>query len=91
MIQKQHSEGAPEDPPQVQINKPRSPGATIERQRLIDRHIALRLEIQGIFNDCAHWNEHVRQPHEAPIDPDPDGQLRKVADDIDAMLKREVQ
>jgi hypothetical protein len=73
------------------LNKPLSPGAAIERQRLVERSIALRCEIQSIFDDVSHWNRHVRQPDEAEIDPDPDGELRRICDRIDAMLKSEAQ
>jgi hypothetical protein len=48
-----------------------------------------RMEIQQIFTDVEHWNDSVRKPDEAEIDPDPDGQLAKALKSIDAMLEKE--
>jgi hypothetical protein len=42
-----------------------------ERQRIIG-------EIEQIFIDAEYWNTHVRKPDEAPIDPDPDGQMTAI-------------
>ena len=51
----------------------------------------LRAEIEQIFIDCAYWNEHVRKPHEKPVDPDPDGRLRREADKLDEWLRDELR
>lgn len=59
------------------------------RTELIARMRHLRREIEQIFDDAAHWNEYTRKPSEAPIDPDPDGQLRRIADAFDAALAGE--
>lgn len=61
------------------------------RDRLIHRSIKLRAEIEQIFTDCASWNDNARKPHEEPIDPDPDGQLRRIADALDRTLASESQ
>jgi hypothetical protein len=68
-----------------------NPSERIERQKLLDRVIRLRRDIELEFSTAAHWNEHVRKPDEAPIDPDPGGRLRQVCDDIDSLLKKEAQ
>lgn len=59
------------------------------RERLIRRTIRLRADIEQIFTDCASWNDNARKPHETPIDPDPDGKLRRVADGLDRTLVME--
>lgn len=59
------------------------------RQQIITEVDRLRQEIAQLFTAAHHWNEHVRKPNEARIDPDPDGQLRKIAQGIDAMLATE--
>lgn len=41
-------------------------------------------EIELHFSSVAHWNR--THPDERPIDPDPDGQLRRVAENISHML-----
>lgn len=46
-----------------------------ERQRIVNEARRIKAEIEQIFIDVAHWNEHVRTPFEEPIDPDPDGLL----------------
>lgn len=62
-----------------------------EYRRLIDRARAQRAEIQQIFTDVASWNDNsvARRNGCDPIDPDPDGQLKRIADAIDGMLSRE--
>ena len=49
----------------------------------------IRDEIRQIFTDTAHWNENVRKPHEAIIDPDPDGMMAKIEASYTDALKRE--
>lgn len=56
------------------------------RDQIIAEARVTRGEIEQIFIDCAYWNEHVRKPCEAPIDPDPDGLMRKLANGLDRML-----
>lgn len=59
-----------------------------ERQKLIDRAIKMRLEIQLDFDTEAHWNR--THPNEEPLNAyDPDGVLRRWCDDFDAFLKSE--
>lgn len=47
-------------------------------------------DIRQIFTDCASWNENVRKPHEAPIDPDPDGALACALAHCDGLLNGDV-
>lgn len=44
-------------------------------QSLLARAQRIRAEINQIFLDAEHWNR--LHPHETPIDPDPDGGLRR--------------
>jgi hypothetical protein len=61
----------------------------LERSSIIARAVAMRAEIQQLFDDAAHWNR-VHVPWKGqPIEPDPDGRLRRIADGIDRMLARE--
>ena len=60
-----------------------------ERAEIIERYKNLREKIRQTFLDVEHWNR-VHTPWKgAPIDPDPDGQLRRIAERIDRMLSRE--
>jgi hypothetical protein len=59
------------------------------RQQMIERAVTLRAEIELHFQTYAHWNDNVRKPDEQPIDPDPDGQLLRIAAGIDRMLATE--
>lgn len=64
-----------------------------ERQLIIDRARRLRHDIEQIFTDCASWNDNSvsRRNGAASIDPDPDGQLRRMADGLDRMLAAEAK
>ena len=57
-----------------------------ERDRILKKARAVRDDIEQQFLDIAHWNTHVRKPDEEPIDPDPDGVLRKLQDRLTRML-----
>jgi hypothetical protein len=57
------------------------------RKAIIARARFLRVEIQQIFDDAAHWNRI--NPNQENINPDPDGELRAIAEGIDAMLAKE--
>lgn len=48
------------------------------RESLLKRRDKLAHEIEQIFLDAEHWNTCVRKSHEAPIDPDPDGELKRI-------------
>lgn len=61
------------------------------RQRLIDRAMHIRVEIEQIFIDCASWNDNARKPDEELIDSDADGKLRRMADGLDRMLVAEAE
>ena len=47
----------------------------------------LRADVEQIFRDADHWNR--THPDEDAIDPDADGMLRQLADEIDALLLAE--
>lgn len=57
-----------------------------ERRSLVERTRKLRQEIEQIFIDTAYWNENVRPEGVEPIDPDPDGQLKRAAQGLDRTL-----
>jgi hypothetical protein len=61
------------------------------RQDIVSRAMKLRVEIEQIFTDCASWNANARKPDEPLIDCDPDGELRRVADQLDRLLAAEAQ
>lgn len=48
------------------------------KESLLRRRSRLAHDIEQIFIDAQHWNECVRETHEAPIDPDPDGELKRI-------------
>jgi hypothetical protein len=56
------------------------------RAAIVEKARKLRAEIAQTFADAEHWNR-VNVPWKGPaIDPDPDGQLKRIADGIDRML-----
>ena len=62
-----------------------------KRADIISRARKLRAEIAQTFADAAHWNS-INAPHKGPaIDPDPDGELRRIADGLDKMLAAETK
>jgi hypothetical protein len=59
------------------------------REAIIRRARDMREKIEQIFADAEHWNR-VNVPWKGlPINPDLDGQLRRIADSIDKMLANE--
>jgi hypothetical protein len=58
----------------------------IRRARIIHRLRETRAEVEQIFIDTDHWNQCVRKPNEQPIDPDPDGEMRRLSDAIARVL-----
>lgn len=66
------------------------PGSDADRARIIAHARRLRSDIEQIFTDCEHWNTLVRAPNEAPLDPDPDGTLRHLANGLDRQLAEDV-
>ena len=59
------------------------------RAAIIARARTLRERIAQTFADAEHWNR-VNVPSRGPaIDPDPDGQLKRIADCVDRMLAKE--
>lgn len=67
------------------------PGEAARRARIVENMREARQEIAQIFIDVEHWNTHVRKPHENLIEADPHGDLKRVADFYDRILKRETQ
>lgn len=61
----------------------------MNRQTIIENIRAKRDEVRQLFTDAAHWNEHVRKPHEPEINPDPDGSMREIERAYTATLERE--
>ena len=62
---------------------------TDSRAAIVDKARNIREGIAQIFADAEHWNR-VNVPWKGlAIDPDPDGQLRSIADGIDRMLAAE--
>lgn len=53
---------------------------------LIERAKIIREEIRQIFTDAASWNENYRTPEERPIDPDPDGEMRRALEYVNKYL-----
>ena len=47
----------------------------ITRDKLMAENLEQRLRIEKVFMDAEEWNTKIRQPGEAKINPDPDGQL----------------
>ena len=60
-----------------------------ERAEIIGRARKLRAEIAQTFADAEHWNSRHVPWKGKPIDPDPDGQLKRIADGLDRMLEVE--
>ena len=58
-----------------------------QRGMILANFRLLRADVEQIFRDADHWNR--THPDEDPIDPDPDGTLRQLADEIDALLLAE--
>lgn len=63
-------------------------GVIHQRGILVENMRHMRGEIEKIFIDAAHWSR--LHPDEEPIDPDPDGELRRIADALDVALAKEV-
>lgn len=45
-------------------------------------------EIDQLFIDVDYWNNYVRKPPEPPIDPDPDGELKRIRHKVQSDLNR---
>ena len=59
------------------------------RSAIMDSARKLRADIAQAFADAEHWNR-VNVPWRGPaIDPDPDGQLERIAAGLDRMLAAE--
>jgi len=67
------------------LNPPLSTEAARQRVALVRRARRMAKEIRQIFTDCDSWNRNVRKPHEAKIDPDPDGKLREMLVGLERM------
>ena len=62
---------------------------TDSREAIIQRARDMRVNIEQIFSDAEHWNRLHVPWKGLPINPDPDGKLRRIADGIDKMLANE--
>ena len=59
------------------------------RAAIVARALDIRAGIAQIFADAERWNS-LNVPWKGPaINPDPDGQLKRIADGIDRMLAAE--
>lgn len=56
----------------------------VDRAELFQRMRRHRAEVEQIFIDVEHWNRI--HPDEEPLDPDPDGTMRRIADAYDKAL-----
>lgn len=59
------------------------------RSEIINRAKKLRSEITQIFADADHWNKK-NTPWQKAIDPDPDGELKKMAEMLDRVLTDDI-
>ena len=57
------------------------------RAMLVNAARRIRANIEQVFSTAAHWNRS--HPEEQPIDVDPDGEMRRITDEIDTFLLRE--
>jgi hypothetical protein len=57
------------------------------RGMLLGNARRIRADIEQIFTDAAEWNRI--HPNEGPIDCDPDGDLRRLANELDELLLSE--
>lgn len=78
-------------PADARLRQPRTRAEAVQRTRLIQRAVQMRHEIEIDLNTVAHWNEYVRKPHEAPIDPDPDGSYARMAAYLDSLIAANVE
>lgn len=62
-------------------------GVPTTRDTLNDQAGSLACEIAELFADAAQWN--AAYPDQEPIDPDPNGQLRRIYDALVGMLRVE--
>lgn len=64
------------------------PNVDTPRDAIVERMRRVRDDIQeGLFNAVAYVN--AQHPHEKPIDPDPDGSMRRYLDALNGALTRE--
>lgn len=59
------------------------------RLQIIKEARRIRDECQQIIIDCEHWNRS--NPTVKPIDPDPDGSLKKRITEMEALLSNEIR
>jgi hypothetical protein len=56
------------------LRPPTDPDDAQMRNRLIERALKMKREIEIDLNTVRYWNERVRKPGEQEIDPDPHGE-----------------
>jgi hypothetical protein len=61
------------------------------RFEIIEGVKRLRRESQQIINDAESWNLNFRKPGADLIDPDPDGELKRIIAACDACLANEIR
>lgn len=61
------------------------------RLEIINETKRIRRECQQILTDADHWNTNVRKGDEKPIDPDPNGELKRIIAACDACLASEIR
>lgn len=66
-------------------------GSPAHRARIIGMARKAKADIEQYFTDIASWNANskARKNGAAPIDPDPDGRMRKMLDGLTFMLAAE--
>lgn len=79
------------DDPETTLRPPVSRADAERRNRLIERAIQLKLEIETDIRTIRYWNEHLRRPSEPEIDLDPDGTLAKALQYLNRLIGNAVQ
>lgn len=64
--------------------KPRN----ITRKQMLAEAERIKAKVEQIFIDIAYWNNHTRKPGEDIIDPDPDGQLKRLAAQMESAIRQ---
>jgi len=60
-----------------------------EWRSIVERATKLRADIDKLFADCMSWNDNRLKDWQSEIDPDPDGNLKRIADVFDRMIQQE--
>jgi len=60
-----------------------------EWRSILDRAAKLRAEIEKLFADIVAWNDHRLKDWQSEIDPDPDGNLKRIADSLERLVAQD--